>query len=297
MIKLISWLGLIGAAGGFSIMRKRLVFLVCLLSLFSTACASAPKQTTPSQPKAIEMAQEVDSSAVNKVDNLILYPEIVKQAWQRSISRCMTEHGFPAREYYYMPYNESIRESVSPPPLSVEDVRQNRRYSLTTNTQVLEQNAHLSEQELQTLRGTNDPSESPSCMSTAMEEIFGSVELGNEYLTVNKRIFMYTSEIPGSSPMLETYKTWEQCMRDDYQMSYTSPGNILYQYRSGDIPQDILIADASCREKVQFEEHLNHVMNGYMTTFLEQNQALMERVAQAKANAEHNASKILDGSA
>ena len=48
---------------------------------------------------------------------------------------------------------------------------------------------------------------------------------------------------------------------------------------------------------MRFEERTEEILDAYMTTFLNDNQALLERVAQAKKNAEANAPKLLDGSA
>ena len=53
------------------------------------------------------------------------------------------------------------------------------------------------------------------------------------------------------------------------------------------------IDDATCREKINYEEKTEQILDTYMTTFLEKEQDLIERVTTSQKTAEENARKIL----
>ena len=89
---------------------------------------------------------------------------------------------------------------------------------------------------------------------------------------------------------------WSVCMKDK-GYDYSSPSKAIVSVVNKSEAYEVAVADATCREQVRFEERTEELLDAYMTTFLNDNQALLERVAQAKKNAEANAPKILDGSA
>ena len=281
-----------------AITRQFRIILAGLLCF--TACSASPSAQQPqdSSPtiQAIKAATVVDHQAVQKVDELTDYPEALRLAWQKSIRECMVKKGFPARDRYHMSYNNTVRGTLPPGPLTVEDARQ-YGYSNPRAQRLAaeERESTVTEEEIRALRGDNAESIDSSCQYITTVKLFGDVELAHTLFTAEKRIFPYAEAAAMSDGLGPIYTDWAQCMNDKYQLPFRTPDEIFYEYRGSQIPADIPVADATCREKVNYEGRLNDLLNAYMTTFLEDNQALIERITQAKKNAEENAPKILDG--
>ena len=241
----------------------------------------------------------VDPQAVQKVDQLTEYPEPLVQAWQKSLRDCMASKGYTPRPYYRMRRPNYVRNTLPPGPISVEQARE-RGYDApksqkTLELEAAERNSPMTEEEMRAYSGITFEGRPQSCQYLTEVKLFGDSELAQYLFGAEKFILPYTQNAGVSNDMGYIYTDWAQCMNTKYQLSFRTPDEIFYQYRDSDIPADLSIKDATCREQVNYEGRLNDLLNAYMTSFLEDNQALIERITQAKKNAEENAPKILDG--
>ena len=283
---------------GNRVIRAISLILVSVLTL--TACSvspsAQPSQGSISKPQAIKAATVVDHQAVQKVDELTDYPEALRLAWQKGLRDCMTKKGFTPHGEYYMPYNATVRSTLPPGELTIEEARQ-YGYSNPEAQKLAaeERESTITEEEIRALRGYGEENQSNSCEYIVSTKIFGDIDLADTLFTADKHLLPYAEAAAMSDDLIRIYMDWAQCMNNKYQLPYKAPDEIFYEYRGSQIPADIPVADATCREQVNYEDRVMELLNSYMTSFLENNQALIERITQAKKNAEENAPKILDG--
>ncbi|MDO5750559.1 MAG: hypothetical protein Q4P78_05080 [Rothia sp. (in: high G+C Gram-positive bacteria)] len=238
----------------------------------------------------------VDHQAVQKVDELTDYPEALRLAWQKGLKDCMAKKGFTPQGEYYMPYNATVRSTLPPGELTIEEARQYGYSNPAAQAQkAKEQQSTITEEEIRALRGYGEENQNNSCEYIVSIKIFGDIDLADTLFTADKHLLPYAEAAGMSDELIHIYMDWAQCMKDKYQLPYKAPDEIFYTYRAAEIPANIPVADATCREQVNYEDRVMELLNAYMTSFLEDNQALIERITQAKKNAEENAPKILDG--
>ena len=286
---------------------RYVILLFVLLIVAVTACAEPGKQEGKSDSIArgyakplvresdIHPAVDVDYQAIQKIDNMILYPDIVKKSLKVAAGQCMRNKGYIYSEKYFIPENSSVRLSISPAPLSVETARKHGYFANSENER--KENISFSGGEESAYYGAEESSEN-GCMVDALGAVFGDREIGLYYVTIINVILPYANASLDAKEIEVLNEEWHQCMVTQKNMDYLSPPlAALDADGRREKSQDIAIADAGCPEQVRYEERLTNNLNAYMTSFLNDNQALLERVAQAKKNAEANAPKLLDGSA
>ena len=247
-------------------------------------------------PGSISAARDVDMHAVEKVDHLISSSEIVDKAYQKSVRECMVSRGYAVRDKYPGFEMRTVRQLVIPRALSVQEAR---TYGyISTKEQARREKGtrdiELSENEENAL--TQGIAGQEPCRYSAMNSVYGSSDTWEPYISLDSYIQPYVNAYLNSEDYYSLNKEWSQCMKGK-SYDYPSPGAAIRSATNTKNTQELAIADTQCRESVKYEENLQNGLNAYMTTFLNDNQALLERVAQAKKNAEANAPKILDGAA
>ena len=255
---------------------------------------SSPESFQIAERESIHKADAVDSQAVEKVNDIVLPPEIVTKALQKSAGSCMVSRGHSLRDWYYMPRPESVRDIVVPVPLSVEAARDTGYISLRSiRTGEREKEYAFSEAEARDYYGYENGN---SCQAEAWDKVFGDKDLSALYFQTGKYMLPYVNAAITSDDAVAIDGEWSVCMKDK-GYDYSSPSKAIVSVANKSEAHEVAVADATCREQVRFEERTEELLDAYMTTFLNDNQALLERVAQVKKNAEANAPKILDGSA
>ena len=147
------------------------------LTLVLSSCASGQPSTGSSASanaeKAYSASTSPDSQAIEKVENLASLSDNVVRAYQRSLSQCMTERGFPN---YKVPAGETgipLLRGAGLEPLTVADARARgyeERSSLVT-AELEEQSRTMSDAEMQALYGTEGKG---GCRQEATRAVFCS---------------------------------------------------------------------------------------------------------------------------
>ena len=262
----------------------------------SSASANAEKaysaSTAPQSSSASATASAtVDTQATEKVNALIAISDNVERAYQRLASECMVSKGYPDRKTYYMVETFPVRDLLSPLPLSVEYANKSGYPSPTPPSRYasLEDTVKMTEQETQAFYGDDGKG---GCRKEAELKLYGSGTLAGTREVVTEKLLSYirTSVINGAYSSLDG--EWERCMAE---RGYTySTSDIAYDAVHGKpAEQQTAIDDAACREKINYEEKTEQILDTYMTTFLEKEQDFIEQVTAANKAAEENAQKIL----
>ena len=132
--------------------------LTLLLSSCASGQPSADSSASANAEKAYSASKSPDSQAIEKVENLASLSDNVVRAYQRSLSQCMAERGFPN---YKVPAGETeipLLQTAGFEPLTVADARARgykERWSLVT-AELEEQSRTMSDAEMQALNGTEE---------------------------------------------------------------------------------------------------------------------------------------------
>ena len=258
----------------------------------SSASANTEKAYSASTaPQSTSASATVDTQAAEKVNALISISDNVERAYQRLASECMVSKGYPDRKTYYMVETFPVRDLLSPLPLSVEYANKSGYPSPVPPSRYasLEDTVKLTEQETHAYYGDNGKG---GCKEEAELKLYGSGTLAGTREAVTEKLLSYVraSVIDGAYSSLDG--EWERCMAE---RGYTySTSDIAYDAVHGKpAERQTAIDDATCREKINYEEKTEQILDTYMTTFLEKEQDLIERVTTSQKTAEENARKIL----
>ena len=260
----------------------------------SSASANAEKAysaSTAPQSSSATASATVDTQATEKVNALIAISDNVERAYQRLASECMVSKGYPDRKTYYMVETFPVRDLLSPLPLSVEYANKSGYPSPTPPSRYasLEDTVKMTEQEIYAFHGDNGKG---GCREEAELKLYGSGTLAGTREVVTEKLLSYirTSVIDGAYSSLDD--EWARCMAE---RGYTySSSDIAYDAVHGKpAERQTAIDDAACREKINYEEKTEQILDTYMTKFLEKEQDFIEQVTTANKAAEENAQKIL----
>lgn len=260
----------------------------------SSASANAEKAysaSTAPQSSSASASATLDTQATEKVNALISTSDNVERAYQRLASECMVSKGYPDRKTYYMVETFPVRDLLSPLPLSVEYANKSGYPSPVPPSRYasLEDTVKMTEQETQAFYGDDGKG---GCRKEAELKLYGSGTLAGTREVVTEKLLSYirTSVINGAYSSLDG--EWERCMAE---RGYTySTSDIAYDAVHGKpAERQTAIDDAACREKINYEEKTEQILDTYMTTFLEKEQDFIEQVTTANKAAEENARKIL----
>lgn len=91
--------------------------------------------------------------------------------------------------------------------------------------------------------------------------------------------------------MQELDNKWSLCMKNENGIDVESPS--LAAIDTSMDSHTMAMADAACREAVNYEEETRKILNAYLTTFLVEKEGMIDQLTQAKKEAEKKAPEIL----
>ena len=267
--------------------------LTLLLSSCASGQPSGGSSASANAEKAYSASTNPDNQAIEKVENLASLSDNVARAYQRSLSQCMTERGFPN---YKVPAGETeppLLQTTGFEPLTVADARTRgykERWSLVT-AELEEQSRTMSDAEMQALNGTEGKG---GCQQEATRAVFGSEESRATIRKVYITAVHYLNNDAITKDLGPATEKWAQCMKERFGGDYTSPDMARLQYRQNNQDtHELAINDATCREATGLDTEQRKMAIAYLSSFLEKEQGLIEQVTTAKKTAEENARKIL----
>ena len=272
---------------------SRILWFLCVALVLASCSHSKTVQPRPAAdglppaPGNIVAATQIDSQAVEKVDTMVIPSELVYKAYHELAGQCMESLGYPKRAMYPMQENYPVREFISPKPLSVEQARTEGYAPIPPQGKIhLDEVADSrSEEETLAFRGAEGKT---GCEAQALEKLFGDYNLAKDYFSVQQILLPYTAAAMAHIDPLNL--KWAECMKQRYGIETDGPMNARMKGASID---NLALKDSTCREETDYESKVNELLDAYMTTFLNDNQALIERVATAKQAVEERAPQIL----
>lgn len=287
-----------------SVVRKVGICVILGAAFILSGCSvtepSGGEGSADSGPPEVVAAADVDPQAIQKIDDLLGQPPAVLQAGQVAVARCMEAKGYEdkagARD------NRSVRDLALPSPITVGQARISG-YASSDPSETEPAGEASGPGAAAARMGTPDAEQisvaggaimmpSDGCMAKSYEELYGSAEDGlvlNGGLEAQANI--YVNEALFDDGLLAKDKEWSTCMKDDHGMDYENPTVI--EPEAGDAMVDVAVADALCRENVGYEAAMTSALNKYLTSFLDDNQGLIDQASRAKTAAERNAPEIL----
>ncbi|MDO5750476.1 MAG: hypothetical protein Q4P78_04630 [Rothia sp. (in: high G+C Gram-positive bacteria)] len=267
-----------------------------LIGLVAGCAAPQPTQSeniTLHSSESISPAGQSQRGAADKVNELTRTPEIVNTSYQKASRECMVSKGYEARSEYYFPHIVKVRSLVIPRPLSTETARSSGYGTLPGKTKGSDTGYEMSNEESTAFYGDGSDDFQP-CQDKVLNELFGPRDVWEYYVTLEDYLIPYVNAFVSSEQSRKINEDWSQCMAEK-SYSFAGPGVAMMQTYNTPEAQEVAIADALCREQIRYEERISEGLDVYMTTFLQDNPALIERVSQARKNAEQNAPKMLNG--
>lgn len=286
-------------------MSKKTLAALGLSFLLLTACGNTQENTSTADIEQtaakITPASAPDSQAIQKIDQLFSLSATQQDAKNRALSTCMAGKGF-----IYTPAQPtasfSIRSLISPAPLTLEQARA-RGY---TDPQTQHKNttsgleapgateAFMGSADAKTISVEGIPGgiKEDGCLAAAYQQLFGNIEVGIffEGGTLNLPL-PYINAAMEDPQVAQLDQEWSTCMTENHQISLDTPSLIFKQPNL--MTLETAVADAQCREKINYENRLTSITNGYLTAFLNDQQNLIQQITDAKKTAEINAPKIL----
>lgn len=272
-----------------------------VLSLSVVGCSSSSSETAASDTgNEIKAATQIDSQAIEKINTLFGMAPAAQQAKEKAIVQCLQEKGLtwkerPATEAY------NIRLQFSPAPLSVEDAQQYGYEKPGPNKE--QDNPPIDDAAWEAYMGNPDNGSvrvdgvsgaiaSDGCMAQSYKAVFGSAEAGVLFEGgILNLPLPYINAAKDDEKYNALVKSWSTCMKDKHGVEIESPS-----MASIDTSMDskkLAVNDAQCRQEVKYEEGTVEVLNAYLTTFLADQEGVIDQLTQAKQTAEKNAPAIL----
>ncbi|WP_129358413.1 MULTISPECIES: hypothetical protein [Micrococcaceae] len=290
-------------------MKKITFFSVLVFFLVGCGAAeggakSEPNASESSESLAIESlaaATSPDPQAIEKVDELFRQTPAMHDAVEKEIGQCVSNHG--ARWVARSHKTPSVRSLASPSELNVEDARVQ---GYVTDAGLEDPESLPSDMEKKAIsvfigdpengsvsvEGVPGGISKDGCLAFAYEKVFGSAESGVVFEGAAGNLPLpYVNAAMDSEETRGLEKKWSECMKNDENLEFETPDIIHAKIKNPGI--DIAVADAKCREKVDFENQLRKQLNAYLTTFLKEKQGLITKVSDAKRAAESNVLAIL----
>lgn len=286
-------------------MRPRISYFMGVVMLVLSGCSANEATSTEAEQyeSGIAPATQVDSQAIEKINTLFSMSPAAQQAKEVTVAQCLQAQGYSwslrsTSERY------DIRLDLSPRPLSVEDAQEHGYQKASTT---LEQNnpdiddatwaAYMGNPENGgiSVDGVPGAIAADGCLAQSYEAVFGSAEAGVLFESgIQNLPLPYIGAAQMDSKQEELNQRWSACMKDNYSIEIQTP-----DLASVDTSMDshqLAIYDAKCRQKVNYEEITEDILNAYLTTFLTDNEGVIDQLTQAKRIAEKNAPEILSKS-
>lgn len=285
-------------------LKQSIVFIAAGTLLLG--CSSANDKTAnsadSSPDQAIVAAAQTDHQAIQKIDQLFSLTPTQHEAKQKALISCMASKGFiytPSS-----PQNQlSIRSLITPAELPLAEARSSGYQSQTSSTaegatgldtpEAMEAFSGSHDSKVISVEGVPGGIKEDSCIATAYTELFGSAETGVFFEGGSLNLPLpYINAAMADSKTQNLNEQWSTCMKDEYSLEFETP-SIISKYPEQQTIE-VATADAQCREKINYESQLLDINNSYLTTFLDDNQDIIQQISDAKNLAETNAPKILN---
>lgn len=277
-------------------------------SILLVGCTAVNDNTSSSSTGGINQEQNItaaanpDPQAMQKIDQLFSLSSTQYEAKQKAIKECMASKGF-----IYTPNTSqaqrSLRSFIGPAELSLDQARsvgyQNQSSTVPELATGLEKPGAMEafsgtpDSKTISVEGIPGGVKEDSCIASAYADLFGNVETGVFFEGGSMNLPLpYLNAAAVDTKMQELNKEWANCMENDHSLKFESPA-IIAQYPDQQTI-DTAVADAQCRQKTNYETELLSINNSYLTTFLNNNQDIIQQISDAKKVAETNAPAILN---
>ncbi|HJD50897.1 MAG TPA: hypothetical protein H9908_03390 [Candidatus Rothia avistercoris] len=287
-----------------SSIHKILVAVLVSASLVGCGVSNETDSTAGSESSVdIKAASSPDSQAIEKVNTLFSMAPAAQQAKEVATAQCLQEQNltWPQRP---TSQSFSIRSQLSPSPLSPEDAQQ---YGYQTPTTNVEQNlpaiddaswaAYMGNPENGgiSVEGVPGAIAADGCLAQSYKAVFGSAEAGVLFESgILNLPLPYVNAVKEDERYSDLIGLWRTCMKDHHGVEIDNPD--LATIDTSMDSHQLAIYDAQCRQQVNFEEVTTDILNAYLTTFLADNEGVIDQLTQAKRMAEKNAPEILSKS-
>lgn len=287
-----------------SSIHKILVAVLVSASLVGCGVSNETDSTAGSKSSVeIKAASSPDSQAIEKVNTLFSMAPAAQQAKEVATAQCLQEQNLtwpqrPASQSF------SIRSQLSPSPLSPEDAHQYGYQKPATN---IEQNlpaiddaswaAYMGNPENGgiSVEGVPGAIAADGCLAQSYKAVFGSAEAGVLFESgILNLPLPYVNAVKEDERYSDLIGLWRTCMKDQHGVEIDNPD--LATIDTSMDSHQLAIYDAQCRQQVNFEEVTTDILNAYLTTFLADNEGVIDQLTQAKQTAEKNAPEILGNS-
>ena len=292
---------------------KKLRYIVALIGsslLVLSGCSTSNTQKGDNQSfvihnplDSIEPSEHPDPQAYQKITEFFTSSLSVLRAKEKVIQDCMASKGFP--EYISVQENlYSLRAEILVTPLSVEQARVHG-YDIPAGDnyrRMAESQNSLSPEAYEALYGRdsepriagypNGPTHSSDgCIVQGISKIYGSDVDAVFMETIPLRATTaYMNSFALSDGFYGMLKRWSACMKKSTGKDIDYPEKAQREYFSD---HDIALADAQCRERVDYEGYILKESTPYLTKFLEENQSMIAKITELKIVGENNAKEIL----
>ena len=165
----------------------------------------------------------IGKSSISRVNDLIIYPDMVRDAALAEAERCMRLKGHTREVEYYIPQNISVRSMVIPRELSVKAARESgydRNYHSSIHEPV------LTDSEKDDYYGTGETRKDGGCLLESLSRVFGSKELAYEYTMVVNSVLPYVNNAITSDVAIDIDNEWALCMKGK-GYDYPSPSRAI----------------------------------------------------------------------
>lgn len=254
--------------------------------------SGADSESTTISFEDIEPASNPDEYAVEKVNQLFNISTNTRALLEEEIFQCMSDKGLAYEKKIIVSSDYNVRDYMLPKPLTLENARSN---GYSSESLYLEQNqlpADTSSSMFEALNGTENGDvisvagvsgkiRSDGCLAKAYTEVYGSpeagvlIEAGGSSLPIP-----YLNAAHLDQSLIELDDRWSQCMEKDFSLNFENPDFTNISPESGTI--EVAVADATCRETVEYEKNVHQTMNAYLTTFLQDNENIIAEINDIK---------------
>ncbi|MDO5749718.1 MAG: hypothetical protein Q4P78_00745 [Rothia sp. (in: high G+C Gram-positive bacteria)] len=290
---------------------KRIIYFLSILLIVSISGCAKPDKTAPkeisikSYDTIIIPTVQPDPLAINKLVDLFRTQEPLRKAEEKAITDCMHARGhteFRAKRLETF----SIRGHILVTSLSLEKAR-TRGYANPEDPEwdaYSAQTARMSNQALEDYTAGTPKSEyvtgypgGPSmpegtCLLEGLKALYGSAEDAVFFETIKHTMLnAYINSYLDSEEYSTMLKEWKTCMVDNSHPEHRSPDEAETKDHDN---IDTAIADATCREKIDYEGRIKKGLIPYISQFIEDNPHIIAKYTEIKKRGEGNIEKVMN---
>lgn len=284
--------------------KQQITALVAFSLLVLPACASIDEaQELQEASTPITPASQVDPQAIEKINTLFSLSPSAQQAKEVAIARCVESKGYEWPAATQLVDDFDVRELLFPYPLTQEEAQQAGYAHQQAPKAGANMPEEVSEEAMDaymgnpsqgsvTVEGIPGAIAANGCLAQAYQEVFGSKDAGVLFEGgINNLPLPYIGAAVEDSRMQELDNKWSLCMKNENGIDVESPS--LAAIDTSMDSHTMAMADAACREAVNYEEETRKILNAYLTTFLVEKEGMIDQLTQAKKEAEKKAPEIL----